>query len=366
MKKIIFISDIPVIVLVFTFILFVIYNRKQGIICDPGYYKYLLFLIGEIFYFISNFFSTYENYLECSLHFLFKNVGISLILLIFYIFNSFSFLIGIQFNKEDEKELEHVQTSTFHNSFRERSSLFLKSIFFEKESNETNKNKIHLNNNPVKLKSQSIEDKNNSIISEENIQMKNELQKKLNIDESSERKKSLEENAVIFNIVNKKKKHESTTLNTFRNSILKMKSSNLTTDSESEEEIDNYNNLFLLKSITCAKKTFLKLLVGYPIFILTTLLILIISYIYYKKKENGDENVIKKYITQNRDGYWTVKYNLYYIDLVYNSLHIFVMIIILIKGKQIINYKFIYKCTQNITYSSYIAIILGPTVNVNI
>jgi len=86
---------IPILVLVSSYILFIIFYRKQSIISDQGYYKILFFSLAILFYFISNLFVGYTNFLECSMNYLFKHSSIMLICLLFYIHINFAYELGL-------------------------------------------------------------------------------------------------------------------------------------------------------------------------------------------------------------------------------------------------------------------------------
>ncbi|ORX56025.1 hypothetical protein BCR36DRAFT_346553, partial [Piromyces finnis] len=102
--------------IILVYVLFIILNRKQNIIKDSGFYKILIFCTGLFFFFFSLLFSTYTNYFECSLNFFFKHVGISLMLVIYYIFNSIGVELGI-LNEKDEK-FKFLSTDTLSDSIR--------------------------------------------------------------------------------------------------------------------------------------------------------------------------------------------------------------------------------------------------------
>ena len=71
--------------LILAYIIFICLNRNKKVIIDEGFKNNFIFPIGMIFYFISLLFITNENSLYCSLHFLFKNIGISLALSVYYV-----------------------------------------------------------------------------------------------------------------------------------------------------------------------------------------------------------------------------------------------------------------------------------------
>jgi len=93
-NKGIVISVIVIIVIIVMYMIFIMFNVKQGIIKDIGYIKILLFSVGVMLYFSSNLLLTYTTYVECSLNILLKHIGISLIILIYYLINTLNRELG--------------------------------------------------------------------------------------------------------------------------------------------------------------------------------------------------------------------------------------------------------------------------------
>lgn len=260
--------------MILIYILFITINKKQKIIYNNGYIKLLLFSLGIIFYYSSNFFITYMDYWKCSLNFLFKNIGISLISVIYYINIVMGMKLGIKI--ENEKKF------TFSDD--------IKSINYE------------------------------NINSNENI-YSNTITNSVNLNKS-----------FIENIQNDIRK-----------------------DSVWSSEISEK----LTKKIKNVHSLFIKTLLLYIFFIL--LIVILIINQFYKQKSNNNNNII----IQSSNGNWFYKCELENYDLILNSLYLIFLIIILIIGKCVMKYDYIFKSIHYIIYSLYILISIGPIINVN-
>lgn len=86
----------PLITIIIISLIYIIFNRNNGIIRDTGYIKTIIFSMGILLYFISNLFLNYDSFLECSVNFILKNIGISLILFINYINIAIAYKLGIK------------------------------------------------------------------------------------------------------------------------------------------------------------------------------------------------------------------------------------------------------------------------------
>jgi len=84
------------------YIAFISYNRQMGIIRDTGYYKILILSIGTIIYSLSISFITYKTNLECTFNLILKHIGISMILYIFYIYITLSYIFSYLGSKNIE------------------------------------------------------------------------------------------------------------------------------------------------------------------------------------------------------------------------------------------------------------------------
>jgi len=90
---------VPIIIIVLLYVAFISYHRDQRIIKDTGYSKIILVSVGFILYLLSIFLVTYTTNIECTLNLLLKHVGISLILFVYYIYITQSYILGIQIIK---------------------------------------------------------------------------------------------------------------------------------------------------------------------------------------------------------------------------------------------------------------------------
>jgi len=95
----------------------------------------------------------------------------------------------------------------------------------------------------------------------------------------------------------------------------------------------------------------------YPLLILVTIIIPI--FINYSVKDTN-----KIYDIQSENGEWFFKCTLETTNLVYSLMEEILIIVILIKGKYIFKYNYIFKNTRYITYSNIAQIFLGPLINV--
>jgi len=94
---------VPIVTVLF-YLIFIIINRKEGIINDTGFNRILLFSFSIMVFYISVFFITYDDYTNCSLNFLFKNVSISTVIYVFYTYISQGFILGFKvFSNEKNK-----------------------------------------------------------------------------------------------------------------------------------------------------------------------------------------------------------------------------------------------------------------------
>lgn len=292
-------------------------KRKSYIIEDLGYFKILTFSFGVLFYFTSNLFSAYTNYFDCSLNFLLKHLGISLMLVIYLLYILPGIKLGIE-TKEDKKlQLINVDSSNDKNS----SNNLLEN---KTDSNESIKGcKSKLLNNIYETEFYRSNSKSND-----------------NLDEIDSKIREIE---FKINIVYGKVETEGTNA-----SNLKLKNKN-----------DKYNNSsHVIRCIKQVHSLFIEVSFIYPICV--AFIILFIIYIYFRFNKNKyDFKTIK-----DDNGYWVYKCDLEKVDFFLNWLHLIVMIILLINGKKLFKYQCIFKCTRYITYSLYVSIATGPLVNV--
>ncbi|OUM59930.1 hypothetical protein PIROE2DRAFT_63457 [Piromyces sp. E2] len=111
------------------------------------------------------------------------------------------------------------------------------------------------------------------------------------------------------------------------------------------------------RNIRNVHKIFTEAIVIYPFFVIFTLFISIL----YKYLENKDTE--SDIIIQSDNGEWYYKCNLETFDIIYSSLELFILIIIMIKGRTVLLYEGVFKCTKYIVYSSSVGIVFGPLAN---
>jgi len=99
--NIIIVTFITIILL--CYIAFLIFNRNQLIINDTGFIKSVLFSFGILTYFINNLFINYTNYTLCSLNFIFKYIGLSIIISIYCI----NFSCAIELGKRNNNMMKY-------------------------------------------------------------------------------------------------------------------------------------------------------------------------------------------------------------------------------------------------------------------
>jgi len=76
-------------------------NKKRYIILDIGYIKLMALSFGMILYYLSNIYSTYSSYVECSIYLFLKHTGISTFLIIFYFMTELNIELGFKKNFYD-------------------------------------------------------------------------------------------------------------------------------------------------------------------------------------------------------------------------------------------------------------------------
>jgi len=107
-----------VITIITTIYIILIFNSNKPVVSDTGAYKITIFYIGMLLYFNSNLFSTYMNYKECSLYYLFRHFGIFLILFLFYFMIILNLELGMKNDTMKSKNIllkindsENVETN---------------------------------------------------------------------------------------------------------------------------------------------------------------------------------------------------------------------------------------------------------------
>ena len=312
------------------FIIFIVIYRKQGIVKDSGFNKIIFFTIGIGIYFISNIFIGYSSYVECSLYFSMKHIGIISFLITLYIYIVLGYELGtINTNNEKYRMVSSfsIDSLSFVNS--DNSIDLIRS-----ESNGT----VRLDNRLMKKNiNYSMDDKLNS--NDINISKKRKFcfkTIKLKIKEVFSSPKTIENNNGLL------KGNE--------NSLLKHKKPSIVLD---ERQYIKNQKKILKRNIKNAHNLFLEISIAFPIVIVFTILLSTFN--------NNDD---KNYYFQNDNGEWYYKCDLETPDIIYDSIELLLYIIIILKGKTVLSYECIFKCTKYITYSSIIGIVLGPLVNV--
>ncbi|OUM56276.1 hypothetical protein PIROE2DRAFT_19184 [Piromyces sp. E2] len=329
--------------MIISYVVFIILNSKNGIIKDTGLFKNLLFSLGIILFFISIIFSTYTSYLECSMYFSFKHIGITLALVIFYIYISLGHELGIfGYLTNNDKKLYIVNSLSIDS---------LESI----DSSISDIYDIYLSlNNSTSSSIASLHSKENSEVNISKMKTESELHSIKNV--------VLKNNTVNENVLNKRSKssdilnnieERNGTSNTnvydsFRNKnkefiekqrmLLNEVVNKTFNKSDKGKTNKNKNNIH--KNIEKAHSLFLETLIIYPLFILLTI---ILAVIYFHVDNSEEKNII-----QSKNGQWFYKCSLENLDIAYNALEIMILVMILIKGKYVI----------------MIAIALGPLINI--
>lgn len=133
--------------LIFVYIIYIIYHRKCGIIKNAGLSRILLFSIGIQFYFFSCTYITYSNFLEYSLFFIYKNVGISLSISVLLIYIGFTKELSVSNKRFSFKMMgatSSIQNSNFYdnNNYNEQNNYnpVIYKFNINNENSENNKN----------------------------------------------------------------------------------------------------------------------------------------------------------------------------------------------------------------------------------
>ena len=333
---------IPIIITIIFITIFIFKNRKQGIIMHIGFFKVIIFSVGILLFFISNYFITYENYIECSLNLFFKHIGIVTVISIFYIIIGFNIELGAKFDMNDENNIKNAKNKSllFSDEDFVTSEIIIKS---SKRYSTENVNESSLNNLEDNTYSGDVKKKKDHS-NLEKIIFKSLIENKLKNERS-------------FNFSN-------TIKNLYKPESNIMKSANdIEITSNSLNRLEKQNQIFE-KNIRATHSLFILVIITY----IMVSLIIILMIIYEIKNINQIylTNEASDNIIQNINGEWSYKCPLEDFDLSLNSIEFIFFIIILLKGRHIYNYCFIFQCTHQITYSSGVAVIMGPLINVTI
>jgi len=147
-KKVTYIIGIPSIAAIAIYSIFIIIFRYKSIIYNAGIIKILIFSFALIMYFLSNFFTTYRNYFQCSVYFIIKHIGLSIIFVVLHIYLILNLKLGIKRNKKQFSFIGQYNDSSY----------------FESEAPNTNNN-INESQNFVKNNNKAIIKGNKSLLS---------------------------------------------------------------------------------------------------------------------------------------------------------------------------------------------------------
>ena len=319
------------------FIIFIVIYRKQGIVKDSGFNKIIFFTIGIGIYFISNIFIGYSSYVECSLYFSMKHIGIISFLITLYIYIVLGYELGtINTNNEKYRMVSSFSIDSLSSINSDTSIDYIESESIGNLRKENRLSKIKFNHSIDMNDKLNSNDFNNS-----------EKRKfcfktiKLKIKQKFSSPKTIENNNICL-------------LKGSDNS-LKFKKSSIILDEESKRKYIGRQKKILKRNIRNAHNLFLEISIVFPIVFAFIIFLIIFC-----------NNKNKNHFFQSDNGKWYYKCDLETSDIIYDSVELLFLILIILKGKIIHSYECIFKCTKYITYSSIIGIVLGPLVNVKI
>jgi len=308
------------------YIVFLIIFRKKGIIKDTGFLKSLFFAIGLILIYISNMFASYTSFKECSLHFIIRHIGMMTVIIIFYIYISLAYELGISNTKNEDDKLKMVKTLT--TSINDLSTMKHKK---HSKSNRNSAPKIEKSFNTSTNATTSI------------ISNFSDGGNRSEISQPESKKGFL---GKIFSLFSSIVGNES-----------KLSLSMLYRSNEDLKQVTQQPRSMLKRNIKNAHSLFIEVIVLFPLYILITIGIPIVKS--YLEKEPDDY-----YITQSKDGKWYFKCKMDSTHFIYSFFEEMLIVVILIKGKYVLNFNCIFKITRYISYANLIQIILGPFIYV--
>ncbi|OUM65637.1 hypothetical protein PIROE2DRAFT_7303 [Piromyces sp. E2] len=322
--------------------------KKQGIVRDIGYFKILFFCLALILLQISYFFSTYGSYLEYSIKYLTKNIGGFNILVIFYIDITLAYELGVPSNSHEGKE--GISKFNMILSFCTESLSSTKKLNTSMDDNTplSSTTSINFNDhiNVLNVRSNSMDEPKSSCFVKNNLckeRLYSSLDGNVNINKPDINKKG---NYLLDQSKNNGKNKSN--INYSFNNIA---------DSSPDEENKDMMKLKILenlkKNIKNAHRLYIKIIILNLIVVTITILtVFIYSLNKYKK------------LIQIDTGEWYYNYDLEIINFIYDSYAIIFIILIIIKGKKILEYDCTFNYTRYIVCISIIEIVLGPTVRV--
>jgi len=303
--------------IIILFLLFFIFFKNEGIIYDQGFHKIILFSLGLILYYVSNFFATYSDYTKCYLNFFFKHTGILLFMGICYTIITLNYEIGKKITFENSKY--NIDDDDDNDNDRPN---FLRRQF---ETNETSKKDLRRPSQSSFRRPSQNSFRRDSIFRKYNRNSYN-----INRDNSFNHHRPLSiKDSIMSNKINK------------RNSNI-----------SKNGEIDRFNETSY-KIIKKISSQVLEIIVLFIILTLSIILVIIFSDKDYEKN-----------ITQQLDGHWYYQCQLEKPDIIYSSIEYFLLFITLIKGNVIGKYERIFTITRFITLSTKFGIVFGPLIDV--
>jgi len=292
----------------------------------------LILSLGLFLFFLSNCFVAYSNYTGCAIYFSLKNIGISLLLIIEYIYIIIASNLGV-LNEEDVKfkfvNKEYTSNIDIFTSF---SSQNIKGIASEPKIHET------LNEN----------------------QTTQELDKKIN---SSSNKRLSKKWTITSNVDNYNDLNNTEKSYIINDNINGSNIDNVNKQKQWNNNHGEHNKHKIYKHIKRSVKQVHIILVEvyslYPVYFCSLILLAVI---YYFSNSNSYDNIIQT----EMDGKWIYKCKMEDTNIIYTVVHFLMLLAILINGRKTSNLECVFKCTKYITYSIYVGIALGPSVSVSI
>lgn len=161
---------------------------------------------------------------------------------------------------------------------------------------------------------------------------------------------------------NNNRRKESAVSSKYNTEIIQYSKKEMSRQTNLNEIVSSVNNdeinEYIAEGLKSAHSYFIEACIVYLFYI-----IFIISITIYEKEIDKAMLENEKYI-QNNNKKWSYKCCLENIDLILNLIDLLLFIYIDLKGKSIMENECIFKITKYIIISSYIAITLGPTINV--
>jgi len=259
--------------------------------------------------------------------------------------------------------------SDFNSNNDETIGSLVSTNFIEVTKMNEKTNNINISNNSINISSMN----NNVITSNEKIDNSNDVEKSSippNCTEISQKKENTEkfndtnsvinnDNNLISSIDDKNSINESyTSLNHMEINQMQCSNAELlqSENCELNQKIEQPKKV-IKKNIKNVHSLFIVVSLLYPLIVIVTIITPLIMN-YFEKEED------KLYTIQSDNGEWHFKCKLDNTNLIYNLLEELFIVFILVKGKSIFKYNYIFKNTRYITYSNIVQVIFGPLINV--